>query len=169
MAPDSPLGASLDNRLAVDPRRYLRVSDIMSRQITRIRQDANLFHAAEIVALSGVGDLMVVDDAGNFVGVLSVGDILRAALPNMDEILAQTGSLDDAFQLFISKGRDLASQPIMPLVIREPIVVDPDDHVAKAVTVLIDHSIGRLPVLKDRRLVGTVSRTDICWAVVGEA
>ena len=44
---------------------------------------------------------------------------------------------------------------------------DPDDHVAKVATVLLEKGIGRLPVLQDGRLVGTVSRADICQAIVG--
>jgi CBS domain-containing protein len=146
---------------------YMQVQAIMETRVARIRHSASLQHAAEIVALSGVGDLMVVDDAGTFVGVLSEGDILRNALPDFDEILEAGGTLYDAFQLFMRKGRELSDKPIMPLVIREPIVLRPDDHVAKAATVLIERQIRRLPVVQDGRLIGTVSRANICQAVVG--
>jgi signal-transduction protein with cAMP-binding, CBS, and nucleotidyltransferase domain len=95
--------------------------------------------------------------------------VLRAALPDLDEIVAESGSLEDAFQLFLRKGRELSDRPILPLVIRDPLIVDPRDHVAKAVIVLFDKSIERLPVVRDGQLVGTVARADICWAVVGES
>jgi CBS domain-containing protein len=146
---------------------YLRVKGIMETRVARIRADSNLHHAAEIVAMSGVGDLMVVSSEGDFVGVLSEGDILRAALPNFDEILEEGGALRDAYQVFLRKGRELSLKPIAPFVIREPISLHPDDHVAKAAAVLIGKQIGRLPVLKDGRLLGTVSRANICEAVVG--
>lgn len=145
----------------------MRVRGIMSNQVARIHCDSNLHHAAEIVALSGVGDLMVVDSDGGFVGVLSEGDILRAALPDFDEILAEGGSLADAYQLFLRKGQALSDKPIMPLVIRQPLTLHPDDHVAKAATVLISRQIRRLPVVENGRLLGTVSRANICQAVVG--
>jgi CBS domain-containing protein len=102
------------------------------------------------------------------VGVLSEGDILRAALPNFDEILAEGGTLFDAYRLFLRKGQELSQRPIMPLVIRNPLVLHPDDHVAKAATVLIDLQIRRLPVVENGQLVGTVSRANICQAVVGD-
>ncbi len=146
----------------------LMVKGIMANQPARIRDDSNLRHAAEIVALSGVGDLMVIDRDGGFVGVLSEGDILRAALPNFDEILAEGGTLFDAYRLFLRKGQELSQRPIMPLVIRNPLVLHPDDHVARAATVLIDLQIRRLPVVENGRLVGTVSRANICQAVVGD-
>lgn len=145
----------------------MRVKGIMNNQATRIRDNSNLRHAAEIVALSGVGDLMVIDQEGGFVGVLSEGDILRAALPDSEEILAEGGTLLDAYHLFLRKGQKLSERPIMPLVIRNPLVLHPDDHVAKAATVLINLQIRRLPVVENGRLLGTVSRANICQAVVG--
>ncbi|MFZ0547097.1 MAG: CBS domain-containing protein [Candidatus Promineifilaceae bacterium] len=145
----------------------MRVRGIMSNQVARIHCDSNLHQAAEIVALSGVGDLMVIDGDGAFVGVLSEGDILRAALPDFDEILAEGGTLFDAYQLFLRKGQELSNRPIMPLVIRQPLTLHPDDHVAKAATALIGRQIRRLPVVENGRLLGTVSRANICQAVVG--
>lgn len=140
---------------------------MMTVRTARIRPDSHLHHAAEIVALSGASDLMVVDYDGSFMGVLSEGDILRAALPDIDEILGQGGSLDDAFRVFLQKGTALSERPIMPLVIQDPIVLGPEDHVAQATVILVDKMIRRLPVVENGKLVGTVSRADVCRAVVG--
>lgn len=144
----------------------LRVKDVMATRTVRIQQDANMYRAAEIVALSRVSDLMVVGEDDQFIGVLSEGDILRAAMPDVDEITAEGGSLDTAFGIFLKKGKDLSSLPILPFVITEPIVLDPQDHVAKAATVMIDMNIRLLPVIKDGKLVGSVSRADVCQSVV---
>ena len=144
-----------------------QVKDVMTFPTVRIRHDSHLHHAAEVVALSGVSDLMVVDDDDNLVGVLSEGDILRSALPDTDEILDEGGSLDDAFQIFLEKGKQLADMPIAPLIIRDPIVLSPENHLAQAATILVDKQIRLLPVVEDGKLVGTVSRADVCRAVVG--
>ncbi len=145
----------------------LRVEDAMVRRTIRIQHDANMYKAAEVVALSRVSDLMVVGEDDKFIGVLSEGDILRAALPDTNEIVAEGGSLDVAFGIFLKKGKNLSELPILPFVITEPIVLDPQDHVAKATTVMIDLNIRLLPVVKDGKLVGTISRADVCQAVVG--
>ena len=91
-----------------------QVKDFMTVRTARIRHNSNIQHAAEIVAMSGVSDLMTVDDDDNFCGVLSEGDILRAALPDIDEILAEGGTLDDAFEIFMNKGHELSELPIEP-------------------------------------------------------
>jgi CBS domain-containing protein len=143
------------------------VKDFMIVRTARIRHNSNIHHAAEIVALAGVSDLMVVDDNDNFRGVLSEGDILRTALPDIDEILEEGGTLDDAFEIFMRRGKELSDLPIAPLIIEEPIIVDPDDHVAKAATVLLNRQIRLLPVVKEGKLMGTISRADVCRAIVG--
>ena len=145
----------------------MRVREVMTNRVARIRAEADMFRAAEIVAMAGSSDLMVIDRDGGFAGVLSEGDILRAALPDVEEILAAGGSLDGAFARFVEKARDLSETPIAPLVIRAPIVLDPDEHVARAAVVLVERGIRVLPVVRDGRLLGVVSRADVCNAVVG--
>jgi predicted transcriptional regulator len=145
----------------------LRVKDVMATRTVRIQDNADMYRAAEVVALSRVSDLMVVGENDKFIGVLSEGDILRAALPDMDEIAAEGGSLDTAFEIFLKKGKDLSNLSILPFVNTEPIVLDPQDHVAKAATVMIDQNIRLLPVIKDGKLVGSISRADVCQSVVG--
>jgi CBS domain-containing protein len=146
---------------------FMRVKDIMTPHPARIQDNATLDRAAELVAMSRVPVLMVVDDQNNFVGVLSEGDILRTALPDINQILDEGGSVDTAFEIFLHRGKNLANLPITPLIIHEPIVVAEDDHIAEATVVLIDKQIRLLPVVKDGQLVGTVSRADVCRAVVG--
>ena len=140
----------------------------MTNRVARIRAEATMLQAAEAISLSGASDLMVIDRTGAFTGVLTEGDVLRAALPDIDEILAAGGSVDAAFDRFVEKGRDLAALPIMPLVIRDPLAVDPDDHVARAAVVFVERNIRLLPVVRDGRLLGVISRADVCNAVVGD-
>jgi CBS domain-containing protein len=147
---------------------YLRVGGVMDTEFVTISLGATMHEAATLVAISGVGDLMVVGPGGGFAGVLSESDILRNTLPQFDDIVEAGGTLYDAYQLFVHKGRELHDKPIEPLVITEPLVMHPDDHVAKAATLLLDRRIRRLPIVTGRSLVGTISRANICRAVVGD-
>jgi CBS domain-containing protein len=142
------------------------IKNLMTIYPVSIHINSDMRRAAEIIALSGASDLMVVNDERRLIGVLSEGDVIRAIMPNFDEVIDAGGTLDDAFQFFVRKGRNLASQPIEPLVIKAPIVVGPEDEVAQVATILIQKQIRRLPVVVNEILVGTVSRSDICRAVI---
>ncbi len=147
--------------------RTVMVRDAMQSQPVRVRLDSDICHAAEVVALSHVSDLMVVDVDGGFVGILSEGDILRSAMPDRREILEEGGTVEDGFAMFLARGGQLSGLPIDPLVIREPICMGPEDHVARAATVMVDRNIRLLPVVQDGQLVGSISRSDICRAIAG--
>lgn len=147
----------------------MQVRDIMTIYPVYIRVGADMRRAAEIISISEVSDLMVIDHDNMFIGVLSEGDLIRAILPSFDEVLQAGGTLNDAFKFFVQKGRDLANRPIDPLIIRSAITLKTTDDIAQAAIVMIEKQIRRLPVVDDGKLMGTVSRSDICRAVIYHA
>lgn len=142
------------------------VRDVMTSFPAYIRVGSDIRRAAEVISVSEVGQLMVVDHDGGFVGALSEEDLVRAMLPGFDDVTAAGGSLADAFALFLQRGRDLADRSIDPLVDRETTTVRTTDELARAAVVMLDRGIRRLPVVDDGRLVGTLSRADLCRAVI---
>jgi CBS domain-containing protein len=147
----------------------MRIGDIMDRRAARIGIDGSMANAAELLVLSRASDLMVVDDNGDYVGVLSEGDLLHALMPDFEGLMESGASLDDAFRIFLESGRQFSDQPISRLVIKASITVSPDDELLKAATVMITKQIRRLAVVDGKRLVGTVSRADVCWSLLTDA
>ena len=141
----------------------------MDRRTARISIDAPMSLAAELLVLSHASDLMVVDETGCYIGVLSEGDLLRAIMPDFEGLLESGASLEDAFRIFADAGREYADQPIGRLVIRKSITLSPNDELLKAATAMVTKQIRRLPVVEEERLVGSVSRADLCWAVLCDA
>lgn len=146
----------------------MHVRQVMEQKVARIGVSTTFQEAAELLVLTQASDLIVVDADGSFVGVVSEGDLLRALIPDYDEVAAGGGSMLDAFRLFIEGGRDLATQPISRLIIRHPITVTPEDDLLGVAAIMIDKMIRRLPVVEGRRFVGTIARADIAWAVLSK-
>jgi CBS domain-containing protein len=147
----------------------MRIGDIMDRRAARISVDAHMSLAAELLVLSRASDLMVVDADGRYVGALAEGDLLHAIMPDFEGLTESGASLQQAFAIFLESGRRYAEQPIRRLVIKKSITVSPDDELLKAATVMVTKQIRRLAVVEGERLVGTVSRADICWALLSES
>jgi CBS domain-containing protein len=133
---------------------------------TRISSRSTMREAAELVSRSEASDLAVVDSDGRFVGILAEGDLIRAALPRFDEIVHSGGSLSEALDMFLLNGKDLAGQPIDRIVIRNPVEVHPEDDLMKVAVVMVSRHIRRLHVVDDGKLAGTISRADVCRAVL---
>jgi CBS domain-containing protein len=145
----------------------VNIGDVMNRTPTTIRREATFQEAATLVSRSQTSDLMVVDGAGMFVGVLSEGDLIRATLPDYDDLVRDGASLVGAWKVFLEKGAELARQPIEGLVITAPLTFAPGDELLKAASAMINKQIRVLPVVDGGRLVGTISRGDLSRAVLG--
>ena len=146
----------------------MKVREVMNASGSTVDSGASVKQAVKILAETQASDLMVVAGDGRFVGVLSEGDLIRAALPRYEEILQGGGNLTEAFEVFVDKGSALADKPIEPLVIKEALTVAPQDDVLKAASAMVRKQIRRLPVVESGRLVGTISRADVCRAVLGD-
>ncbi len=147
----------------------MQIRELMNRNVFTIKLGSTMQEAAEVLSRSWASDLMVVDDEGCFVGVLSEGDLIRAAMPRFDELIG-VGNMGmpmiASFEAFIEQGAELANHAIDELVIRNPLTFAPTDDALKAASAMVSKQIRRLPVVEDGRLVGTVARCDMAVAVL---
>lgn len=144
----------------------MKVSELMNRNVTTIKIGSTMREAAEIFSRSLVSDLMVVDDEGCFVGVLSEGDLLRVAMPRFDELIGSMGMpMIESFSTFVEQGQEQANKPIDSLVIRNPKTFGPDDDALKLASAMLTMQVRRLPIIEEGRLIGSVARSDVALAV----
>lgn len=145
----------------------MEIREIMNTDVTVVTPATSLVEAAAVLRSSQASDLMVVDADHIFVGVLSEGDLLRAAMPGFEDVMFTCGSLSGAFQSFVDEGSLLAKSKVEKLLIKDPLVVRPYNHPLRAAALMISRQIRRLPVVDDDgTLVGTISRADIAAAII---
>ena len=91
----------------------------------------------------------VVDDAGKLVGIVSEKDLLYAA-PS------------PATSLSIHEMHYLYSRiTVEQVMTREVITIDEKAPLEEAARVMVDRKVGALPVMRDGKLVGLITETDI--------
>lgn len=146
----------------------LLVRDVIDEKAFPVTMDASMEYIADLFALTHASELMVIDQDGNFIGVVSEVDLLQVLIPDIDEIIRVGGTLKDALNIFISNGQDLAGQPIRRLVKSNPRTVMPDDELLAVATVMLHSNTRRLPVVEDGKFVGSIALEDICWATLSK-
>ncbi|MCA9540242.1 MAG: CBS domain-containing protein [Myxococcales bacterium] len=143
------------------------IRHVMNPKSAKVGADITIKRAAEMMVITQASDLVVVDDNDRFIGVVSEGDLIREVLPDVDEVFHAGGSMKDAQRALIESGARLHDQTIERLIIHNPFIVRPDDALLTAAAVMIDKNVRRMPVVSDDgRYYGTVSRADICWALL---
>lgn len=146
----------------------MRVADAYNPRPIKIRSDSSLREAAELLAKTQVSDIMVVDSGEMLVGVLSEGDLIRAVIPEQGEVIESDMPLLAGFELMEEKGKEIREVKVADIMVPQPEAVTVEDPILKAAQLMISMMTGRLPVLEDGRLVGSLSRADVCRAVLAE-
>jgi CBS domain-containing protein len=77
----------------------MRVRDFLRRDLSCLEKDTPLRQAIRFLEDSGLTSLLVVDEEGKVVGVISERDIIRALLPSYVDMLHSTSFLPSLDQL----------------------------------------------------------------------
>jgi CBS domain-containing protein len=117
-----------------------RAADIMSKDITMIREDETVRDAAERLAGDDIGVLPICDKDKQLRGMLTDRDIVVHV---------------------IARGKDPASTMARELEQGEIVTLRRDDSVEHACDLMAQYKVRRLPVVEDGRVVGMVSQADV--------
>ncbi len=118
---------------------------IMTSDVITVPLSASLAEARSLMHENRFRHLPVVNDGGDFVGLLSQTDVLAAT----DSILRDTENR--------LRARDI---PIEDVMIRNVATVDEHASLRRAALFLEEHHIGCLPVVTENKLVGIITDTD---------
>lgn len=117
-----------------------RIRDVMTSNPQTLPESTIVREAAEAMRANDIGDVVVVDDNGNLSGILTDRDIVVRV---------------------VAEGRDPRATRIGDIASRELTAVSPDDPVERAVQLMRDRAIRRLPAVEKNKVVGIVSIGDL--------
>lgn len=144
------------------------VRDAYNSNTVKIKAGSTLQDVAELFAETRASDIMVVGNDDVLVGVASEGDLVREVLPGHDEILDSDLPLLAGFEMMEEKGQKLRNIKVEDIMVADPLTVREEDALIKAAQIMMSKMIRRLPVVRQGKLVGSLSRADICRAVLAE-
>ena len=136
----------------------LTVRDIMTYQPKTIPADANLKDAAKELVRLGVGGLPVVDAEGLVVGMLGERELLRSLSGYL-----QGGRGEGAR----SPGVPSPKTTVRDAMRRQVLCVSPDEAIADVSSMMTNKDVDRVPVVRDGRIVGMLTRGDIVRKLLG--
>ncbi len=125
------------------------VYERMSRHPMTVTPNTPVEQALKRMRDEKVRRFPVVDDDGKLVGIVSDKDLLYAA-PSPATSLS-------IYELHYLYSRIVVSQ----VMTREIITVEESDPIEEAARIMVDNKIGGLPVMREGKLVGIITETDI--------
>jgi acetoin utilization protein AcuB len=132
--------------------RHLSVGHVMSRNPITLGPEESLMRALEVMRLHNIRRILIVM-GDSLVGVLAEGDIKRA----------QPSILKDSEEEF---NRIMEGTQISLVMINNPMTTTEDTPLVDAARVLQSTKFGALPVLRDGRVAGILTDTDLHTCLV---
>ena len=135
----------------------------MKRKVIFGRPGMTVKEAALLMAENNVGTLPVIDESGVLVGVTRMREVIQIFLPDFVPLLSNIrfvtdyGDLDTPSRENIERAESLMVADIM----EEPVSVEDDCTLIRALSFMEKYRIRDLPVVKGGKLVGIASRVDI--------
>ena len=130
-----------------------------------MQSNASVMRAVHLMLQNKISGLPVVDDKGSLVGIVTEGDFLRRGelgtqrhRPRWLEFLVGPGRLAEEYVHACGRKVDQIMTP-------DPYTVSVDTPVDEIVRLMEKHRIKRLPVVKDGKPVGVVSRANLLTAL----
>jgi CBS-domain-containing membrane protein len=145
----------------------MQASDVMTSSVITVDPDTSVQNLAKLLSERGISGAPVVDSAGRVVGIVSEGDLLhRAELGTEHRDRARRSWWLDHFAS--EAARDYVKshgRTVKEIMTRDVISVAEDTGLAEIAMLLETKRIKRVPVLRDGRTVGIVSRANLVRAL----
>jgi CBS domain-containing protein len=147
----------------------MKAADVMTHKVVSVSSDTPVTEAVRLMLRDNISGLPVVDELGRLVGIVTEGDFLRRAETDTEHqrqrwltFLLGPGRL--AQEYVHTHGRKVA-EVMTPAVVS----VTEDVPLREIVRLMERHRIKRVPVIRDGKLVGIVSRANLLRAMASLA
>ena len=157
-APDAAALAALPGFEETKLPEQLAVRDVMSDQPRTVAPDTTLTDAARTLARTGLGALPVVDEDRRVIGMVTEREIIRHLL----KMQAFTGPDARA-----ASPTAAATKTVRDAMTRQVLCVAPEQPIAEVASLMSNKDVDRVPVVRDGRLVGFLTRGDIVRKLIG--
>lgn len=126
------------------------VEEIMNSEVTALRKNNSIADALKVMNEKKIRHLPITDEDNVLIGLVTDRDI-RDATPSIFET---------------EKFKDTLNNPLELIMKKNVITGHPLDLVAEVCAVLYEHRVGCLPIIKEKKLVGIVTGTDLLHTLV---
>ncbi len=143
----------------------MQARDVMHSPVITLKPTSSVKEAAKLFLKRRISAAPVIDDQGKLVGIVSEGDLIHRSEIGTEQQRSWWLTL-------IAEDHDLArdyikahSRQVADVMTRNVVTATPDTPLNEIAIMLEKNAIKRVPIVRDGRLVGIVSRANLVQAV----
>lgn len=142
----------------------MQVLELMKTHVIKVRPDVTIRDAVDMMDLYQISGLPVVDDDDRLVGVITEYDVIDSLLPHYARQAPHAPDTGDADLKELV--RQVRQKLVSAAMTSPAIAIDEEADVLEAASTMVEKRVKRLPVTAHGKLVGIISRMDICQAIL---
>jgi CBS domain-containing protein len=139
----------------------MKASDVMTRTVITIDEQAHIAEALRLMLGKAISGLPVVDCNNQLVGIITEGDLLRRAELATERHIAWWKNLLFGPWYSAEEYVRTHARTVGSVMTRETLCIAEDTPLSMIVEIMEQGHVKRLPVTKDGKIVGIVSRRDV--------
>jgi len=129
---------------------HMIVEEIMKTELITLTKDHTIKEACRLMETKRIRHLPIVDEDNLLIGLVTDRDI-RDAMPS---------------RYLYNPNQEVLKNKLQSLMTTNLIICHPLDFVEEIAALFYEHSIGCLPIVKDKKLVGIVTETDLLHTLI---
>ncbi|MGQ9783180.1 MAG: CBS domain-containing protein [Armatimonadota bacterium] len=139
----------------------------MTKDLITVKTDTPVTEIAKLMATNGISGVPVLDYEGRLVGIVTENDLLlNLAKSKSHPRLALFGLWIIPDDVVENAYKDARNKVVAADVMTKNVVTfSEDDSIEKIAAEMVKRGINRVPIMRDCKLVGIVSREDILRAI----
>ena len=146
------------------------VEEIMTKNVITVKEDTTVTEIAKILLENKISGVPVVNDEGGLVGIVSEADLiyreanihLPAFIPIMDGVIFL-----ESWRKVEEQLKKMTGFKAKDVMTKDVITVEENTPVEEAARIMLEKKINRLPVMRNNKIIGIVTRADILKAITG--
>ena len=143
----------------------MKASDVMVLNVITVGLDASIQEVADLLLRHRISAVPVVGANGEMLGIVSEGDLINR--PEAETTHRKSWWLDAlaSNEILAAEYVKSHSRKVADVMTREVITASPDTSVAEVAALLERNRIKRVPIVKNGKIVGIVSRANLLQAL----
>ena len=114
------------------------VKQVMNKKVVVAKPEITIKEASRFMSKFHIGSLVVVDKTG-IAGIITERDVLNS----------------------VAEGKDTDQTQVIDVMSRNVITIEPNKTVEEAVDLMVEHKIKKLPAVREGKLIGIITASDI--------
>jgi CBS domain-containing protein len=146
----------------------MRAMDVMTTDVISVDPDTTVQALATLLAERGISGAPVVDAGGRLVGIISEGDLLHRAeigSARRHRVRRRSWWLDHFASDLARDYVKSHGRTVKDIMTRDVVIVTEDTELAEVAALLEAKRVKRVPVMREDKVVGIISRANIVRAV----